>query len=867
VDIGPIGIASAVPVTVGIPCPRGAIRDPVWGAVRGPAGEIAAVQTEPLVRWSDGSLQWLLVDFLIPPSVNDTKQWLLEINSCSRAPANHSRLRLRDEPDRYTVTTGTHVYSIPQHGLQPFASAGAAETELGSSISGNLVLIDRRGQPMRPTLKRWRVDALGPVRLSMTADGHFVGTRGLRLRLRESFFAETGLMRLEVMLHNSRRARHRGGVWDLGDRGSALFKDLSLYISLPGNGQCNVTCLAGDGNDGEAAIAQDFSLYQDSSGGANWTSQNHANRNGRNPCRMRGYRMRVGDQESTGLRASPTVSVMSVVSSITAGFPTFWQQFPKAISVEGNELRLAIFPREFDDLFELQGGERKTHVIWLQFGGAMHDGRQNCHALEWVHRPIHVQAASEWCAASGALPVPTAAVERYGQKLQSILTEATSGPRSILYHREKSDEYGWRNFGDVFADHEQLYYRGAEPLVSHYNNQFDMLCGFLIHQLRTSDRHWWDWGDALARHIVDIDIYHTREDKPAYNGGLFWFTDHYLHARTSTHRTYSRHNCSSQPGSYGGGPSPEHNFTTGLLLHYCLTGSGDSRDAVVSLADWVIAMDDGRRNILGVVESGPTGLASGRGGRTIGRAAGNSINALLDAFGLTRENRYLEFAEELIRRCIHPHDDIESLQLLDVEKRWSYTVFLRALSKYLDTKSEACQLDGMFQYAQSSLVRFAMWMLEHEKPYFDQIDKLEFPTETWASQELRKANVMRLAARYVNEPSRTRLLDRGDELGDRAWDDLFRFETRATARSVAIIMIEGLLDCALRERDVEWQAGSNSVTACDFGEPSTFVPQRTRVKRACLHPAGLARLISRLMMPSRWACYLRTRAGNTSDFE
>src|SRR5205085_3866051 len=133
---------------------------------------------------------------------------------------------------------------------------------------------------------------------------------------------------------------------------------------------------------------------------------------------------------------------------------------------------------------------------------------------------------------------------------------------------------------------------------------------------------WWQWGDALARHVSDIDIYHTTADRAAYNGGLFWFTDHYMHAQTSSHRTYSKHNRPPN-GPYGGGPGAEHNFTSGLLLHYCLTGSRNSRDAVLSLANWVVAMDDGRRTILGSVDTGPTGLATNND--IIGRAAGNSI--------------------------------------------------------------------------------------------------------------------------------------------------------------------------------------------------------------------------------------------------
>src|SRR5690606_9880651 len=152
------------------------------------------------------------------------------------------------------------------------------------------------------------------------------------------------------------------------------------------------------------------------------------------------------------------------------------------------------------------------------------------------------------------------------------------------------------------------------------------------------------WLDLLrdaARHTIDIDIYHTSEDRPAYSGGLFWHTDHHRPAATSTHRTYSRKN--GPIGRYGGGPSNEHNYTSGLLLYYWLTGDGAARDAVIGLADWVVAMDDGARTWLSLLDEGPTGKASctvSPDYHKPGRGAGNSINALLDAYAACGDRRY-----------------------------------------------------------------------------------------------------------------------------------------------------------------------------------------------------------------------------------
>ena len=184
-----------------------------------------------------------------------------------------------------------------------------------------------------------------------------------------------------------------------------------------------------------------------------------------------------------------------------------------------------------------------------------------------------------------------------------LVAEAVDGPRSFFRKRESIDEFGWRNFGDTWADHEDVHFEGERPIVSHYNNQYDLLYGFLLHFARTSDPRWFGLASDLARHVIDIDLYHTSEDKPAYSGGMFWHTDHYQGAGRGTHRSYTSDSPLARRGrAYGGGPSNEHNYTTGLLYFHYFTGEPSARDAVRQLADWVSNMDDGAQSLLGALD-------------------------------------------------------------------------------------------------------------------------------------------------------------------------------------------------------------------------------------------------------------------------
>ncbi|MDP2391525.1 MAG: hypothetical protein Q8N52_14460, partial [Acidobacteriota bacterium] len=366
------------------------------------------------------------------------------------------------------------------------------------------------------------------------------------------------------------------------------------------------------------------------------------------------------------------------------------------------------------------------------------------------------------------------------------------------------DEFGWRHFGEIYADHEAV---GDGPpkggrhiegeagrhiagMVSHYNNQYDAIAGFATRFLQTGDARWFAAMDELAGHVTDVDLYHTTRDRAAYNGGYFWHTQHYAPAGTATHRAYSR-----LSGAAGGGPSAEHNYTSGLLLHYCLTGSERSRAAVVQLADWVMDMDDGRKSRFRWIDHRDTGLASGTRSPDFhgpGRGAGNSINALLDAHRLTSDPRYLAKADALIARCVHPDDDPESFNLRDAENRWSYTVFLQTLGKYLEHRADHGLLDAPYAYAREVLLNYAEWMSTYERPYLDTPERLEHPTETWAAQDIRKAAVFEFAARHAEDDvARRRFLERADHFFEYSVATLQASPTGRLVRPLVLLLAYG----------------------------------------------------------------------------
>ncbi len=253
----------------------------------------------------------------------------------------------------------------------------------------------------------------------------------------------------------------------------------------------------------------------------------------------------------------------------------FWQNFPGALRVQKDAIEFGLFPAESESHYELQGGERKRKKFVLAFGADAEAVDRHCQVLQ----SVEVWPEPDWLEESGALPwFATAKESADNRACRDYVDTVVAGPLSFEARREVIDEYGWRNYGDLYADHEAVHEEKPGTVISHYNNQYDFVYGAAIHALQSTDRRWWNLMASAARHHIDIDTYHTSLDRPAYNHGMFWHTEHYKSAGTATHRTYSRVN--KRGKGFGGGPSNEHNYTSGLTLYYFLTGDQSAREAV-----------------------------------------------------------------------------------------------------------------------------------------------------------------------------------------------------------------------------------------------------------------------------------------------
>lgn len=818
-----INASADLPLRFAVPFARNSTcGDKSWQVTHSQKGVLPS-QSRVVARWPNGNVMWLAVDTLIPPESNGEFA-LAVVDSCDAA--NAVPVALQD------------------------AKSSLIELEQDKLIV-RLFARDKEGNLRAAATSSRSVVENGAVQTTYEIEGELSLAKKLDVRCLATFYREEQLLRIDLCVTNPSRARHDGGYWDLGDPGSILLDELFLKISCPSDSR-NVYWESSAGDVKKSKLSE-FRIVQSSSGGENWDSPNHIDRDGELSVCAPGYRVWHDGRISEGKRLDPTVYVVGDTGAIGCAVCHFWQKFPTEITTDGEWLAVKLLPSA-PRPHEIQGGECLSQVIWLDLKKV---DSPVFSRLRWVHDPPIAHCCGAAYTESGVVPFLPAANEVGRPEQEKLLLSALEGDESLFAKREVIDEYGWRNFGDLWADHEQEYSEVDRPIISHYNNQYDPLYGFLVQFLRTGDRRWWQLADDLAKHVIDIDIYHTKLDRALYSGGMFWHTAHYLDAGTSTHRSMSRQMINAKMPAPGGGPANEHNYSSGLMLYYCLTGNARARRSVVGLADWVIQIDRGDLHPLGILSAAPTGSASSTremGYHGPGRGAGNSINALLDGWLLTQQMQYLTKLDELVRRTISPIDDICSLNLLDAENRWSYTVYLQSLQRLIHFTFGVEAARSLREYARESVKHYAMWMLANERSYFDREDTLEFPTVTWAAQELRKGVVMAISSYLIDDPDqRRRLFDRGIEFLDDSWARLMRRPGRHCTRPIALVLQQGYIDTFLRNKQepLQYLVSDGSILE-GIERVRRFVPQKEQIREDTRSVRGWIRMAARFCQLSTW---------------
>lgn len=721
--------------------------------------------------WQDGSIKWCVIEFSCSWKKNQKKLFYLVNNIISKVVKNNAISIIENQND---IDIN---YQYGHYKLNVLLGQLNNNSGITYSLIPRLLGQNEAWKQCSPIWK-YEIQQRDPNKVQIELSNKYSdGSKESTVTLVFTFRTYFPGVQITVSLHNQGAAQHKNGLWDLGDSGSIVFQRFSLELEFADN--CKKELIEANKTQ---EIQEHLELVQYSSGGDNWNSSNHILANGTVPFKHKGFHQKIDGQLYVGERNESKIHLSKNNDGLLIFLEKFWQNFPVAYLIKDLTLSIDLFAN-VDYLHELQGGEQKTHNIWISpdIGGAIL-------GAEIIHATLSLDYIAD--TESFYMLNKNASKEK---SFSQLINLGLISERNFFEKRELSDEYGWRNFGDIFADHETIGEKGKNVRVSHYNNQYDPLYGFIRQYVLSGNHKWFELAGDLAQHIVDIDCYKTVLDRDEYNWGLFWHTDHYLDAKTSSHRTFSALHESAYEGyTSGGGPGGQHCYTTGLTFHYLITGNESSKQAVINMARWMSFVFNGSDSLFATLfaikKSGNHGAKNIiTGSYPFDRGTANLMVTLQNAWHLTDDYSYIESIQTIILDSIHPLDNISERGLDNIEKTWFYTVFLQALISYLELKEQLSQLDPYFYYARDSLLHYANWMLLNESPYLDKAEQLEFPNNTWTAQDIRKADIMMAASYYSNHKNKE-YKEWANTMYSYIKNKISLCETKDTSRILAILM-------------------------------------------------------------------------------
>lgn len=678
---------AAEPVTCGVPLVRGFVRSPDELALVDERGQAVPVQITATSTYRDGTPRWVLLRFAADvPAGGRTFYQLTRGQPLSPVPSVECRL----SDGVATVNTGAAEFVVDTTRAELLTSARVGGRQLGGPLNAGCLRLPDAEQPTAATITSAEFEEVGPLQAVLCLRGDLGPREPLplaRFVCRLHFRAASSEVRMTYTLHNPAAQAHPGNTWDLGTGGSVFMEDLSLALQLSEGSWTSRLGFAAD----QPPLAA-TKLYQDSSGGPNWRSANHVNRNLQVPVSFRGYRVYRGtEQIAEGERAEGWLQARTNEGGIAVAVREFWQNFPKALALDDDTLRVGLWPAEFADVHELLGGEQKTHELLYVFHGPETDDQTVVRRLQAFQHPLYAMPEPAAVLATRVFS-PTAPLDRtlcgaMESTCDSFVDPVGERRQSVIGRWEDIDEFGWRHFGDTFADNESAppemkrdypdHFVGGQP-ISHFGNEYDVAYCVMLQGLRRQDPRWMWLADVLCRHYADICIYHTDADgAAAYAHGPFTHTTHDTAALRSTHRMYP-----SETERYGlqyasGGPNAGHCYVASLAQHYYLTGDRVSRDAFLEVADWTVKSPWFTEMMMGDQ-----------------RGIGNFLTTHVYAYAMTGDRRYYDAALAMVEYVQEPFSGLGG------------TLCAKALGRFLDLKLENGELDADYERARAKLLQF-----------------------------------------------------------------------------------------------------------------------------------------------------------------
>ncbi len=345
------------PVTSGIPFARGELADAAAAALFSGDGKEIALQTEALSRWPDGSVRWLLLDFLIDLAAHEKKTVLLRYGKDAKRAAIAKPVAVAHDENGVAICSGPLLLQLSRASFRLLDSVwldrnGDGHFSDGERITrdngSGIVLTTPDGQSFAADLATAdiAVEQAGPVRACARISGKHASKRGAMFCYVVRVHAYRGqpFVRMDYTFVN-----------DHIEEVMTKIDSINLVFGLRDTTGCH--CLL----DGKPARTGRIFQVDD-----------------------RTYEI---DGKTVGERAAGWAAQGNEVAGLAVGVREFWQNWPKALEQRPGELRIGICPHfpngqydgkplkeESELYYYLRGGHytfkvgvAQTHELWATF--------------------------------------------------------------------------------------------------------------------------------------------------------------------------------------------------------------------------------------------------------------------------------------------------------------------------------------------------------------------------------------------------------------------------------------------------------------------------------------------------------------------
>jgi len=604
-----------LPVVIGVPLERGAVRDTAALTLIGPDGQARPVAVRALSAWPDGSVRWALLAFEATQKGRHT----VSAASGAACAAPPQPVTLTSSSDEAAIDNGLVRVVVSADGPGPIREVRA----LGHSFLGlpeDLRFVVGDADTTREKARTIEVMENSPLRARVRVKGaHFdaSGARLLDYRLDVELWAGWPTLRVDYHFFNLEKGREEIQVdrmameWDvaLGAKTQRHFVQSMYSLRYVPREVINPSPVAivADETRGAAHVEDPAMLLDDI----------HYPLHLRPPL----------------VDSSDWLGVSDGTRSLYVRMQDFAAMRPKRLASDGSKLELEFWPASQGKLTLFQGRSRRQVVTFAfcdspklspadvqrLLDGPLCEGRA-------VIGPQWLRQRGEFECDRVVTPGVNVRFEKFLHRLVSLHT-----PQDMFDLGDTIDSGYCRSYitignaqplkrnapemprvflavpHSVFAEWAipQLY----EPVWT--NNEYDAIHALCTEIMRTGRGELWQHARWFVRHNIEVDFVHYHDD---------------LQQSRGTPQHSFKHNRS--------GAILSHFWTQGLLEYYCMTGDQDVLEIATALGDKIIedlTLPELREAFWGFT-----------------RELGWPTLALAHLYDITREQRFLKQLEEIV---------------------------------------------------------------------------------------------------------------------------------------------------------------------------------------------------------------------------